>query len=227
MYGCQGTGKTSLMHYIANTLLDQTNAIIFFCDNENSLGSAIRLAKAIREVQENPIIFIADEFERFAKDAESEMKNFLDGNNSINNMLFLASTNYIEKVPDTLKNRPSRFKMCKEIKGITDKSVMRQIISDISLKIDPNLFTEVEIDEAIRDVYSITLDELKHICLNKAVDSYIEDKKLITKNTVGFKIGQDKEDNKEVQLGGVLVEKTAWLTYDKPTYKDVNPETSI
>jgi ATP-dependent 26S proteasome regulatory subunit len=193
-HGKQGTGKTSLLHFVAKKLLEEQNAIVLFCNSSSFLSGGIALAKMIREIQSNPIVFIADEFERYAKDAESEMKNFLDGNTSINNMLFLAATNYIDKVPDTLKDRPSRFKIVQEIKGLTDKTIIKQIITDISNKIQPNLFTSYEIDEAIKDVDDITLDEIKHLCLNKITNSYIP--KQVLRREIGFKAFK-KEDEKE------------------------------
>jgi len=100
------------------------------------------LSKMIRDIQDNPIIFIADEFERYAVDYESEMKNFLDGNESINNMLFLAATNYIDRIPDTLKERPPRFRIVEEVVGIKDKAVMKEILMETSEKLQPSLMTE-------------------------------------------------------------------------------------
>lgn len=185
VHGKQGTGKTSMLHFIAKKLEQEQNAIIFFCNSGATLSAGVSLAKMIREIQENPIIFIADEFERYAKDHESEMKNFLDGNESIDNMLFLAATNYIDKVPDTLKDRPSRFKVVQEVKGITDKKLMAKILEDISGRIQPFLFSTQEIDDIVREMDDATIDEIKHTCLDKLTNTFIP--KQAIKNTIGFK----------------------------------------
>lgn len=196
LFGKQGTGKTSLIHYIADKLVENNNAIVFFCNNSNTLASAIVLSAGIREIQDNPIIFIADEFERYAKDSESEMKNFLDGNKSVNNTLFLAATNYIEKIPETLKKRPSRFKIVQEIKGISDKQIIADIIKGVSDKIDPSLFTNQEIVSIVQDIDDITLDEIKHICLDKATSTYT--KSLIKdRKSVGFKLGSSEDEGEK------------------------------
>lgn len=173
LYGIAGTAKTSLMNFIANELVQNKNAIVFICNCSNSLITAIGVSKMIREIQDNPIFFICDEFERFAKDAESEMKNFLDGVDSINNMLFLAATNYIEKVPKTLSERPSRFKIVQELKGITNKTLMTNILTDISNRLDPCLFTDGEISDKVKELESCTMDQLKHICLDKLTNTFI------------------------------------------------------
>lgn len=185
VYGKQGTGKTSMLHFIAKKLEQEQNAIIFFCNSGGTLSAGIALSKMIREIQENPIIFIADEFERYAKEYESEMKNFLDGNESIDNMLFLAATNYIEKVPDTLKDRPSRFKVVQETKGITDKKLMARILEDISNRIQPFLFSPQEIDSIVAEMEDVTLDEIKHTCLDKLTNTFVP--KQAIRNTIGFK----------------------------------------
>lgn len=193
LFGKAGTGKTSLLNFISKRLIEEKDSIVLFCKNHSTLNAAIYLAKMIREIQPNPIVFIADEFERYARDAESEMKNFLDGNESVSNTLFLAATNYIDKVPDTLKNRPSRFKVVLEIKGITDKKLMKQVLTNISNKINPGLFTKKEIDLELKEVKDVTLDEIKHMCLNKLTNNYLP--KTLIRQKIGFAKNDINEDD--------------------------------
>jgi len=171
LYGVQGTGKTSILNKISQILVKESDAIVLVCNTMADLEGGIDLAYMIREIQDNPIIIISDEFERFALEMESLAKNFLDGLNSIDNSLFLAATNYLDQIPDTLKDRPSRFKVVQEIKGFTDKQHMRDVLKDLSKKTNPNLFTDEEIEKKIKDIDSITLDELKHIALDKITNT--------------------------------------------------------
>ena len=199
LFGCQGGGKSALLNFIANKLVQEREGIVFFCNNSNTLKTAINLARMIREIQPNPIVFIADEFEKYAKDAESEMKNFLDGNTSINNTLFLAATNYIEMIPDTLKNRPSRFKVVMEIEKMKSKKLMKTILRDISNKISPSLFTKEQIDVEVEKLKEATLDELKHLCLDKLTDNYLP--KIKTRPTqIGFNKNIEEEEEEECEL---------------------------
>lgn len=204
LHGKQGCGKTSLLNYIADEFMKSNKAIVFLCENQGTLTTAIQLAFSIREIQSNPIIFIADEFEKYCRSSESELKNFLDGNMSISNSLFLAATNYIEDIPDTLKDRPSRFKIVVEIVGITEKSLMKAVIKNISDKINPGLFNEQEIDEEISKLSSVTMDELKHICLNKVTNTYIP-KELSERPSIGFRNHKDNinEKGNTVSGGGI------------------------
>lgn len=194
LHGKQGCGKTSILHHIASTFITHKKAIVFFCDSGNKLTSAIGLAAKIRSVQQNPIIFIADEFERYAENNESSMKNILDGKDSIDNSLFLAATNYINKVPKTLSERPSRFKLVLEFYGIKDKMIMNDILYNMSNKIKPNLFTTSEIIDITRKLDDPTIDELKHICLDKLMDHYLPE---VEGRKIGFDVPAKKESESE------------------------------
>lgn len=202
-YGRQGTGKTSLLNFIAKGLVEKREAIVFICNTVDTLGGAIRLARMIRQIQETPIVFIADEFERYAQSGEAVMKIFLDGSDSIDNMLFLAATNYIDKVPATLKDRPSRFKVVEEITGMTSKPLIRAVLRDISAKLAPKeLFTKEEIEEIVASNKDVTMDELKHICLDKATNNYLP--KSSRKRSIGFKLEApitEEDDEEEEEFG--------------------------
>ena len=214
LHGRQGTGKTSLMNYMARYLLNEKNAVVFFCNDRNQLETAIGIASDIREIQDTPIVFISDEFERFADQHESYIKNFLDGKDSINNTLFLAATNYLERVPETLKNRPSRFKVVNEIKGFTDKKTIKSIITDISNKLNPGLFSEKEINKIVEANNDITIDEIKHFCLDKLTDNFVPDRE---SKPIGFGVPrlEDKDKNK---IDKLMVEWKEVLSPSKGTW---------
>lgn len=190
LYGIAGTSKTSVLNYIANELVEEKEAVVFFCHDSNTFGTAISLAKRIRDIQDNPIIFIADEFERFAQSEEAKMKTFLDGVDSIENSLFLSATNYIEKVPDTIKERPSRIRLVLEFKGIEDKEVMKDILRSISDKVSPSLFEEQEIQTAFENINHITIDEIKAMCLAKITDTFVRAPK---RSSIGFRREEPKD----------------------------------
>jgi len=196
LHGKQGCGKTTFLNYVANSLIDKLEAVVFFCNDEDTLNAALSLSSSVREIQDNPIVFIADEFERYADRAESEMKNFLDGIESVNNSLFLAATNYLDRVPDTLKDRPSRFKIVQELKGIENKDAMRNIVREMSKKIKPNLFSEQKINDLVKDLKNVTLDELKQIILDEVTGSHLPEQP--KRSVIGFKKEEKIEDEEEI-----------------------------
>lgn len=227
LYGIAGTGKTSLMHFVAKRLVDGQGGIVLFCDNNNSLATAIGLASSIREIQSNPIIFIADEFEQYCKESESALKNFLDGKDSVSNSLFIGATNYIDRVPETLKDRPSRFKVVLEIKGIEDRELMKVIINDISERIQPSLFSSTQIDKIVNKLDSATLDQLKHICLDRVTNTYIP-KGVGKRSMIGFKSVDEEEDELGIAIYEFKEESTPiykWTSIFTGTKEAVQPNT--
>lgn len=173
MYGKQGTGKSSIMNSVSKRMIDNNDSIVIYCNSYSTFEGGICLAKKVRENQDNPIIFIADEFDIYVHDMESHLKNLLDGKDSIPNSLFLAATNYIERIPNTLKDRPSRFKLVLEIFGIDDKLVMTDIMRNISNQLNPTLYSNEELEDLFDDVDSITIDEIKQMALDKLTDNVI------------------------------------------------------
>lgn len=198
LYGKQGCGKTSMMNYIVEKLIAEKQAIVFYCDTENELLTSIVIGKEIRKIQENPIIFVADEFDKYCYESESELKQFLDGKDSIDNSLFLGATNYLNTVPETLKNRPSRFKIVHEMKGIQNKEQVKNILRDISNRATPNLLSEEKIEEISNMLHEPTIDEIKQVCIDHITENFIP--KAMSKSIIGFKqptVEEIKEDNEE------------------------------
>jgi len=223
-FGKQGTGKTARMNYIASKMIDECGAIAFLCGTGEALQGAISLAKAIREIQDTPIIFIADEFEKFAGDYESAMKSLLDGVDSIENTLFLGATNYIDLIPDSLKDRPSRFKIVQELKGMEDKKQIEGILLDLCSKVTPPLMTLEEIQEEIKGQDNYTLDELKHIVLSRVTDSYVKVKKTTT-TPIGFgakKEISEEEDKKLMNRAIQKIHNDWWADAPSPQLLDIN-----
>ena len=180
LYGKEGTGKTTIVNYYSNKLILENSAIVFRIKYSGyRLSEIIDFINNVRNIQDNLIIVIFDEFDEFVKEGnEGLLKTFLDGSSSTNNTIFLAMTNYIEKIPDSLKNRPSRFKYKIEIEGIQSnieiKSIIMNMIGDI-------------IDEENINKYSIelqgqTLDHIKQFCLDKIME-------ITTYNSSRSKIG--------------------------------------
>jgi SpoVK/Ycf46/Vps4 family AAA+-type ATPase len=184
-YGKQGCGKTSMMNFIVEKLIREKKAIVFYCDDDNELETSISLAKQVRKIQENPIVFVADEIDKYCRDFESELKQFLDGKDSVDNSLFLAATNYLDRVPETIKQRPSRFKIVHEMKGITDKNFIKSILREISNRSTPSLLSEEKIEEIANELDEPTIDDIKQICIDHITENFIP--KEIKKSVIGFR----------------------------------------
>ena len=150
----------------------------------------------IRRIQDNLIVVILDEVDQHIYNNgsnnesivktildgnESIVKTILDGNSSIDNCIFLAATNYLDKIPEAIRNRPSRFKYVLDIEGIQNESE----IVDILLPMIGGLFEHSEITEFALILKGETLDFIKQFALDKIMDLKTY-KHNSNKNKIGF-----------------------------------------
>jgi len=114
LYGKPGTGKTSFMHQLIEWFIAKHDAIVIYGPATNMYSTIV---ETIRDGDPDRLIMIvADEFEKHSRgNAEMDILNFLDGHLSEPGVIYLAATNYMHKVSDRIKNRPSRFNFVKEI----------------------------------------------------------------------------------------------------------------
>lgn len=179
LYGKQGTGKTVVTSQIADKIIDEGGiAINIDTGNLNAIPTLLSFLKDLRKVHDQKMLFIFDEGETLLEKLENEFKNFLDGYDSIDNSISIFTTNYFDKIPKAIYERPSRIKFCIELKGLSDQ----KIIENITAPALGRKLTELE----IKELMGCTIDEIKEFIINDILK--IEDKKdKQIKKQIGFK----------------------------------------
>ena len=173
LYGDAGTGKSSIINNIISD--DRLISFIIASKDPDELKLCWDFIMNVREGQDDRFVIVFDEFDEF-NNCEALLKQIMDGQYSIDNCLFLMSTNYIDSIPDTIKNRPSRCKYVIKVEGIYDINTIKDIIK--------NAYSESEIDSKAKSMIGKTLDEIK----NQAIDDVLKIEKYATNsNKIGFK----------------------------------------
>lgn len=180
LFGKQGTGKTSLFKHLISKATKENQAVCFTINNEDNLKTTRKLMKEIRKVQDNPIILLFDELDYFLPQSESDLKNLFDGTESEDNFMILAATNHLNKIPKSLSDRPSRFKLVVEYRGIQEADKMLLIAKRILKDLDKD--TEERLRQIFSQMKSVTVDEIKHI----VQDLIMGTKFTINRNHIGF-----------------------------------------
>jgi len=163
-YGKEGTGKTSIAKHYYNLAIKNNDAIVFYINTYNEhFIKCWEFIKDIRKIQDNPIIIVLEEFDGFIKYNVNELKSILDGNLSISNCVFFASTNYLDLIPNEIKNRESRFKFVINVEGIQNINEVEQIVKPL-LK---GISNDDEINQYSTELCGKTLDEIKQFCFDK------------------------------------------------------------
>lgn len=186
LYGKHGTGKTSMLKKYFNNAVNKHNGIVFNVSSYECFNILWKFIQEIRKVQNNPIVIFMDEIDELVDQQgryndEGLMKKILDGFESIDNCLFMMATNYIERIPKTIKDRPSRVKYCIEVEGIQDERVIAKFLKDSFDRVE--MVHDFSLD--IKNMKGNTLDELKQYILD--VIMKIEPNTIITKvKSIGF-----------------------------------------
>jgi len=111
LYGAPGTGKTSLINMIG----EEAGKLGAVCLRlKHDVDSFVAAMTFLREKQpERPIVVVIEDLDRHSHD--EELLDMLDGASQIENVVFVATTNYPDQLPPRLVNRPSRFDLRIEI----------------------------------------------------------------------------------------------------------------
>lgn len=107
LYGSPGNGKTVYMRKIVNTVIPK-EAIVIFMPDLPQRNFIDRINVSLRNRLK---VFIFEELAAAVEDKYDveQLLNFLDGEASIPNSIFLATTNYPDRIPHNIIDRPSRF----------------------------------------------------------------------------------------------------------------------
>ena len=168
-YGEPGTGKTAFIHQMTEELIKTHDALIVETSiyNYNSMITLARLSDP-----ERLIVIVEEDVDDI--DDEGILLDFLDGHNSVNGIIFFATTNYIKQVPARFTSRPSRFALVEEM-PLPSEKIRRQFLKNRLPKEAHHLIT----DELIEKTGYMSIDHIKAVCIFTAIygediDSAIE-----------------------------------------------------
>lgn len=107
LHGPAGGGKTSTLQLLSKRIIEKGGLSVYLKNPHNTS----RGLEILRRIEPNrPIIVLMEDIDALIKDyGESEILAILDGELQIDNVVFVATTNYPEDLDKRLINRPSRF----------------------------------------------------------------------------------------------------------------------
>lgn len=106
--GVAGSGKTIALAKTAKMVINEFNGVVLFNPEVDILKEFLRLIKDVEP--DKKIMVMWEEFDGMVGGrSESTLLSLLDGEIKVDNVIYLATTNYISRIPARIKNRPSRF----------------------------------------------------------------------------------------------------------------------
>lgn len=112
LYGPPGTGKTCTVQLLAAEVEKLGGISVYLTDPHYFAG-----LKTLRDIEPNkPLVLILEDIDSLINNyGESEILSLLDGEMQLDNVVFVATTNYIDQLPGRIKNRPSRFDVIRKV----------------------------------------------------------------------------------------------------------------
>jgi SpoVK/Ycf46/Vps4 family AAA+-type ATPase len=105
LFGPPGSGKSIALQQVAD-LMAKRGDIVFFCKDAYNMLEGL---KAFRQVEPDRKVVIAfEEADELCEYNERDLLRLMDGDAKIGGVLFLATTNYIDRLPPRML-RPGRF----------------------------------------------------------------------------------------------------------------------
>lgn len=105
LFGPPGTGKTCLIHQINESMINNDD-IVLKATNVYELKDILG---KFREIEpDRRAVVVLEDMDEYIGHQERDMLQLLDGSNSTDNILFIGTTNYINRFPKRLL-RPGRF----------------------------------------------------------------------------------------------------------------------
>lgn len=184
LYGLPGTGKTSIVNRITENIIN-THGIVLMNPNPGYLIAALEILKELQP--ESTVLVVFEELDQLLYDYESELLNILDGEIQKENVIYVATTNFIHKVPPRLM-RPGRFSSIIEV-GYPNVEARKAYLNT---KID-----SVRADNIAENSEGLSIDELKEVV--QSVECFNYDSKEVisrirkTKELAG-KDNRDQDD---------------------------------
>lgn len=151
IYGPAGSGKSSTIKIVSKQLVER-GGIVFY----SSLSPEITLSflSDFSRIEKNRkcIVIFEDIDSLIDRFGESGFLEMLDSAKSINNVLFIATTNYPEKLDPRIYNRPGRFSHVVKI-GLPTAEARRAFLKAI-------LKNHRDVDYIVDNTKGFTIDHI-------------------------------------------------------------------
>ena len=156
VYGPPGTGKSSLMQQVAEMMINRGDVVFF----SRGVGSLLEGLKAFREVEsERKLVVVLEDMDEYISHSERDLLQLLDGEDAVDNVLYLASTNYIDRFPPRLL-RPGRFDKCMYLGPPALEGRLVYLTNKLKNSID-----EKEIAQIARDTDGFSFGHLRELVI--------------------------------------------------------------
>lgn len=163
MWGPPGSGKTSTLQILIKKIIER-NGLAVFVDNPHLASSGLRMLRVIEPTR--PIVVLLEDLDAIVRDyGESSILALLDGELQIDNVVFIATTNYPERLDARICNRPSRFDVVKKI-GMPSPAARKIYLSNKNPRFkNPTDQDTNDLEKWVKDSEGFSIAHLKELII--------------------------------------------------------------
>lgn len=177
LYGPPGSGKSCTLQLVMEDVIARGGIVVRFTDPYLFIDGT----RILRQIQYDvPAVVIMEDIDSTLEMYnESEILNILDGVNEVRKTVFLATTNYPEKLGARVVNRPSRFD--KRFRIGFPSEVSRRMYFTHLCGDDEVAKQTVDLDRWVADTDKLSIAHLKELFIQVVIlgDSYDESIKIL------------------------------------------------
>ena len=163
LYGIPGGGKSSIINLLCSKLIKEKEGVIFTINSHDDLNFYLNFIPEIYRMIEpkTPLITVIEDIDGLCQDKETESRilNVLDGMEQLQNIVYIATTNYTERLSERMLNRPNRFDIRIEVKS--PNTECRRMYFEKKLK--PTDLENIDLDNWVKQTEGMTMAHLGEI----------------------------------------------------------------
>jgi SpoVK/Ycf46/Vps4 family AAA+-type ATPase len=189
MYGPGGSGKTSILNQLIRMLINDYSGIVFSIEDTDDLNYYASFCETFRTIEpKRPLIVIIEDMDGLldgGRNVEKRLLNILDGINQIENVAYVATTNYPEKMEARLTNRPGRFDRRFHI-GYPKANVRKAFFE---AKMHPDDKGVIDLKEMVKQTAELTIAHCKevfteHVIKGRKLEEVVKEMKNMNENKI-------------------------------------------
>jgi DNA polymerase III delta prime subunit len=199
LYGPAGSGKSSIINLVAKELVEKHKGIVLYLNSVRDLEYFVAFMPMLRQIEpDKQILCVLEDIEGFVayRESESMLLNVLDGMNQMDNVFYLATTNFPEELKERILNRPSRFDRRYEV-GFPNEKVREAYFR---LKLSKEDLPDEELKKWVEETENLSIAHLGEVvksvfALGNTFDQTMELLKDMKKKLSSFDFNKDKNNN--------------------------------
>jgi len=168
MYGEPGCGKSGIIQLISQQLIEK-DGIVLNVKDEEDVDRFTSFIATFRKVEPNrPLVVLLEDIDSLAGENRyqtARLLNILDGVKQIEGVVYIATTNYPEKLQERITNRPSRFDRRYKVE-LPNEDIRRAYINH---KLSDDDVKNVDIEEWVEKTEGMSLSHLKEVVISVIV----------------------------------------------------------